>query len=236
MIIELSRTGARHSRGGQENQDAVFSGRQGHYTVISLADGVSACGAAKAGAETACAAVTGLLLKRGAFFLEFEGEKAAQLIISHVAYELERRALADGRRVEEYSSTLASVLYDGKSGKLLYFSLGDSMILAVDHGRCRVLAAPSDSTRGCCVTTTKNASAMARTGILDADGMESVLICSDGAWRELFRGNRLKPEAASLLAGHEVQGLKEYLARREQEDDCTLILMDLRRERRRRSA
>ena len=227
MIKKMSHIGMRHEAAGGENQDAFCYGKNGRYQVISLADGVSSCKEAKTGAEIASRAITELFLKKGNHFLGFENGQIAELALSHVLFELKRQAVEEKERLEAYSSTVASVLYDQKSGKLLYYSLGDSLILAVEKGRCRILAMPSDSSRGCCVTTTKNVSKMIGAKVVDASNLESVVICSDGAWRQMFAINRLKPEAAALLVNHQFGRLKEYLMQQECFDDYSVISMEL---------
>lgn len=220
----------------RENQDAVCCGRSGRYSVISLADGVSSCKRAGQGARTACEAVTNLLLKRAGYFLEADQSRAARLALSHIRYELNRRAEEDSEKIEEYSSTVASVLVDKKKGRLLCLSLGDSLILAVGYGRCRVLAAPSDSREGCCVTTTRGAEGLILAKVEETDFLDSVVIFSDGAWRQMYAGSRLKPEAAALLASSDFEGLKAYLAAQDGPDDGSFAAVELRRRNRRRTA
>lgn len=119
---------------------------------------------------------------------------------------------------------------------MLCFNLGDGIILAAGRGRCRVLSMPADSSAGCCVTTTGSAAALASVKLLDASAVESVVICSDGAWRQMFDKNKLKPEVSSLLAGNEYDGLKDFLARQDCFDDYSFISLDMRQRNRRRSA
>ena len=232
----LNGIGTHHVDTNGENQDAVCYGHNKKYYVISLADGVTSCNEAKCGAETASKAITNLLLKKGDYFLEFENEQIAEFALSHVLYELSRKAKADSKDVEEYSSTISSVLFDKKHGKMLYFNLGDSIIVATGNGRCRVLAMPSDSSSGCCVTTTKNAKSMVSVKVIDTSCVESVVICSDGAWRQMFSKNKLKPEIANFLANNEYDGLKEFLIKQGCFDDYSFISLDIRQENRRKSA
>lgn len=227
MIYELSNTGAHHFSANVENQDVVHSGNNDRYAVISLADGVSACKEARKGAKIASEAITNLLLKKGGRFLGFNDEQIAEFVVSHVLYELKCQAKADSRKVEEYSSTIASVLFDKRSRRLLYYSLGDSIILATFNGKCRMLAMPSDSSDGCYVTTTKNASIITKAKVMDAGEIESIIICSDGAWKQMYNKNRLKPEVAELLANNEFEGLKEYLLMQDCFDDYSFISMEL---------
>lgn len=236
MVIQLSRAGTHHQEQGEENQDAVCSGSAKGICVISLADGVSACGEARCGAEIASRAITDLLLKKSGYFLTFDQDKIARFALDHILWELSRRAKEEQKAVEDYSSTVTSVLVDRKSRKMLCFNLGDSMVLAVGNGVCRVAAMPSDSREGCCVTTTKHAASLASVRLLDSGGVESVILCSDGAWRQMFDKNRLKPEVASLLTHHEYQRLKEFLTGQDCFDDYSFIALDLRQRKGRRTA
>lgn len=235
-VNEFSSMGTYHCNSNGENQDALCHGRNGDFSVISLADGVSACKEARCGAEIASKAITNLLLKKGEYFFEFEEKQIAEFALSHILYELKQQAAKENREVQEYSSTAASVLFDKKHGRMLCFNLGDSMIMAAGKGRCTVLAIPSDSSSGCCVITTRNAASMISVKALDAGSIESVMICSDGAWKQMFFKNRLKQEIAALLVDGGFQELKEYLTKQECFDDCSFIAMDLPRKNRRKSA
>lgn len=197
---------------------------------------VSSCKEAKSGAEIASKAITNLLLKKGAYFLAFEREQSAELAISHILYELRQKAEEDHERITEYSSTIASVLFDKEHDKLLCFNLGDSIIVGAGKGRCRILAMPADSSSGCCVTTTKNAVSMTSVNVIDTSCVESVVICSDGAWRRMFSKNKLKPEVAGLLADSDFKGLKEFLIKQDCFDDHSFVSMVLQRKQRRRAA
>ena len=232
MIEEFSNMGKHHFDVNGENQDAVCHDQNRDFSVISLADGVSVCKEAKCGAEIASRAITGLLLKKGAYFFEFEKRQTAEFALSHILCELKRKAAEDVKEIEEYSSTVASVLYDKKHEKMLCFQLGDSIIVATGSGQCRVLAMPSDSSSGCCVTTTKNAVSMISVKVVDTSLLDSVVICSDGAWREMFLKNKLRPEVAALLVNGEFDRLKEFLTEKDCFDDYSFIAMNLQQKRR----
>ncbi len=236
LIQEYSGMGTYHMRGGGENEDTVCHADKNGVAVISLADGVSSCSRAKTGAETACRAITDLLFKKGNCFLDFEGEQIMDFALSHIRYELERKVAADAGEFEDYSSTVASVFVNGRKGKMLCFNLGDSVIMAVGNGKCRVLAAPLDSSEGSCVTTTVNAGSMAFVKIFDCAPIDSVVICSDGAWREMFNRNKLKPEVTKLLSDNDYAGLESFLSSRECFDDNSFISLDMRKPARRMPA
>lgn len=227
MIYTLSDTGYHHSALSEENQDAVSFATNRKYTVISLADGVSSCKEAKKGAEIACRAVTDLLLMKGDYFLEFEKDQISRGVMAHVLHEIDRQARKESKCTDEYSSTVESALYDKKHHKLLFFHLGDGVIIASGKNGCRVIANPAHSTAGCCVTTTQNAVSATKVGIIDTASFDSVVICSDGAWREMYSGNRLKTEVASFLVERNFDKLKHFLRSQHCFDDYSFISMDL---------
>ena len=236
VIHQLSKTGTYHLDAHEENQDALCYGCNRSFSVISLADGVSTCKEAKRGAEIASRAITDLLLQKGDHLFGFENQQIADFALSHVLYELKQKASEDRENLAEYSSTIASVFWDKRHGKLLCFNLGDSLIMATGKSGCRVLAMPSDSSSGCCVTTTKNALLMATVRVIDTSQIESVIICSDGAWKPMFTKNKLRPEVAALLIRQEFEELKAFLNKQDCFDDYSFISMDIQRECRRKSA
>jgi len=236
VIKELSQMGAHHALTCGENQDALCHGKNRDFCVITLADGVSTCKEAKYGAIIASQSITNLFLKKGSYFLEFENDQIADFAISHILSELKQKAEETSCPVEEYSSTVASVLVDKRKKKMLCFNLGDSVILAVGNGKCKVISMPADSSSGCCVTTTKKAASMASVRMCDLGSMESIVICSDGAWREMFSKNRLRPEVAQMLSGNEYDALEDYLNKQNCSDDYSFISLDIRQKSRRKCA
>lgn len=236
MISKLSHAGAYHNFDDRKKQDVVLFAENKRYSVISLADGVSSCEKAKTGAQIACEAVTDLLLQKGGYFMEFEKEKITEFAISHILYEIRKKAKADSWKTEDYSSTVASVLYDKETRKLLFLNLGDGIIIGTQKNVCRILAATQDSTFGCCVTTTKNAALVAKAGVLDSGSLDSVIICSDGAWKNMFSGGRFKPEVNRILVSGQFDNLKEYLKLQNNFDDYSFISMKLMNVQRRNAA
>ena len=228
-ITSLSMTGAYHTGINKENQDSVYHADKNGVYVISLADGVSECSEARCGAETASSAITNLLLNKGNYLLGFEKNKIAEMTLSHIKAELEYRAVSDDKDIKEYSSTVAGVFYDRKTEPLLSINLGDSMIIAVENGCCRIFSMPSDSTMGCCVTTTHNAEKDLSVNIVNASGIEAMIIFSDGAWKHLFERNRLKSEIIHIFENQEYDRLKKYLSESNSFDDCSFIALDMRK-------
>lgn len=236
MINLLSHIGRHHLELNGENQDAVQQNENARYTVISLADGVSACSQAKRGAEIASTAISNLLFKKADFFLNCDRLQIAGYMLSHIRYELAKQAESSSVPMDEYSSTVASVLYDRRKKRFLYFNLGDSLIMAVERGKCRIIAIPEDSRDVCCVTTTQDAVMRVQSGVMDASSCESIIICSDGAWRHMFDKNRIKPNVKELLCAGAFDALADYLHAQGCCDDYSFVSFDTISEDRRRLA
>lgn len=227
MIQFMSEAGAWHRQAGVENQDAVAHGSNRRLTGIFLADGVSECVQAGVAARVSCDAMAYLLLNRGQFFFDFSKEERADYSVAHLRRELQNRANEEGNPLEEYSSTFAGVLLDKKTNRLLVMNLGDCLVAGVRSGSFTILSRPDDSSRGCCTATTVGAEKAFRSGVEDAAGLESVFICSDGAWRLLFEGGRLKAEAETLLLRRAYGELADFLRKAEPYDDCSFISLTL---------
>jgi len=228
MICEWSRTGEYHRETSGENQDCTCSMQHDGNTVITLADGVSTCPMAKEGARTAADALARLMAEKGSLLTGLESERIAGIAAAQVLFELKRKAGREGRAVEDYSSTIAGVLFSRENGKLLCYSLGDSIIIAVSGGRCRILAKPCDSSDGCCVTTTKESEKEAVVRVIDSKGIDSVVICSDGAWRMMFDKNRIRNEVKDILTAGDYELLGDHLSACGGYDDSSFIAMDIK--------
>lgn len=227
MVEIMSKTGTYHASAGLENQDVALWGSNERYMGLFLADGMSDCPASAAGADTVCRAMRHLLLNKAGFFFNFNREEIVEASLDHIRWELESRARAEGRDVGDYSSTFACALLDKHTYRLLVLSLGDSLVAGVKNGRFTILAKPDDSTGGCCGTATQGAETRFFAEIIDAQALESVFLCSDGAWRALFRGSDLTEEAARLIEGNAYDRLAQLLRQQEHYDDCSMISMML---------
>lgn len=223
----LSIAGSNHNYENMKNQDAVLFRKKGEYCVIALADGVSSCKKAKIGAKITCRSVTDFLLEHAERLFCMNEKDTTSVLLSHVIYCLNERAKKDNSRIEEYSSTLACVLFDRSNERMLYFSIGDSLITAVKDNSCYIVAMPSDSRNGCCVTTANNAVSMAETGIIDTENLYSVMICSDGAWHLMYRRSRMQPMIREMILERRYNELKENLVNKERSDDCSFIIVEL---------
>lgn len=229
MIDVMSKAGSYHAGTNTENQDAVLWASSRRFVGLFLADGMSSCTRSGAGARLSCEAMKNLLMKKGEALLSFEEAEIADFTVSHVLHELKKKAAVEGRCVDDYSSTMACALMDRKTGKLLTLNLGDGLIGGVrKNGAVTVLSMPADSSGGCCGTTTVGAVGQAAIRILDTGDLDAVFLCSDGAWKCMFDGNRIRGEVAQTLREESCGGLVEYLRGAETFDDCSFISMDLK--------
>lgn len=223
----MSLAGSHHNYDNDFNQDSIMYGENERFCAMVLADGVSSCSESAKGAEIVCSAVTAYLLKNGERLFCIHEYEIAECITSHILYKLERVSTEELNDIEEYSSTVAFILCDRNTRKMLYFSIGDSLIIAVKQSNCSIVAMPGDSRNGCYVTTTEDAPAMAKTGIIGTENINSIIICSDGAWRLMYNRNRLHQDIKSLLIARNFTALKDILTAKERFDDCSFISVDL---------
>lgn len=219
----LSIAGKHHNYKSSNNQDAILFKKNGKYSAMVLSDGVSTCEQAKIGAEITCKVVAEFLLKHAERLFNMNECETAESIIAYVLYFLKKRAASDGKNISEYSCTLACVLFDSEKKRMLYFNIGDGLITAIKDDNCYIVAMPADSRNGCCVTTTYNAASMAKVGIVDTANIESVMICSDGAWHLMYKRSRMQPEIKEMILNQDYDKLKETLLKKERFDDCSFI-------------
>lgn len=227
MLEKFSRAGAWHRENKVENQDVVLSRSNDRFSVITLADGVSTCGRSGAGALAACEAGSRLLLEKAEHFLDFDNEARARLVLSHIVRELKTKAENEQGVLEDYSSTFAAVLVDRRDKRLLYYNLGDGLIMGRSGNEFRIFAPPGDSSRGCCTTTTKNAAVLVQTEVIDVGDLDAVMICSDGAWKVMFDRGHPKPEVKRMIEEYRYDDLEAFFEDRKSNDDYSLILTDL---------
>ena len=227
MVRVFSLKGKWHEQNGESNQDIVSSGSNERFSVITLADGVSTCKKGRKGAQIACKTTKEMMLRNGEYISGCSGAELANDIVLNVTYEIQKQAELDKIEPEEYSSTLSSVMYDNLLNTLTIFSVGDGIIFGVGRNGFRVLAMPSDSREGTCVTTTRGASRQAVARTISRDGIDSVWICSDGAWRMMFKSGIMKREFADLIASKDYRGLKELFIEHHGNDDMSFIMLDV---------
>ncbi len=227
MIKSSSRAGAHHENTAIENQDAVCAMEDKTFAVITMADGVSTCREARMGAQISAEAVTELLTRKGMHMLDLEGKTIAEAWLSQARYELHKAAAAMGEEVKHYASTLSSVYLDKINGRLLYLNLGDSLIIGCSPYQYKILAAPSDSSFGCPVTTAEKAVENVTFGVLDTILYEQVIILSDGAWRSILKKGKLDSVAMAMLQRLDYDAFSAYLDQKNISDDYSYIALSV---------
>lgn len=224
----MSKAGSYHTKQDMPNQDAVLYDSDRRLTGLFLADGVSQCARGSAGARLSCEAMKNLLMKKGACFFSLEEPEIAEFAMSHVFHTLRGEAARAGEPVDDYGSTMACVLVDRRGGRMMTLNLGDGLIAGVRDGSLKILAMPDDASEGCCCTTTHGAARRTAVRFVDTRDLDEVFVCSDGAWRTLFDGGRMREEARQLLCHGSCAALAEYLRSADTFDDCSFISMDLK--------
>ncbi len=227
MIYKLSKRGEYHEKKEEKLQDYFCSKSNSRFVVLVLADGVSTCKFSDEGAKVSSEALKEILFEKAEYFLEFNEEKTADYLMSHVLYEL--KAYIEGKegKLEDYSSTLSAILYDLEEERYLTFNLGDGVILGSGYGRIDILSNPCDSTFGCPVTTSRDVLKHVVIKKVESANYESVMLCSDGCWKELFNRNKIREEVSSLLNESDFDGLSKHLKTLKTEDDCSFIAATL---------
>lgn len=222
---EYSSAGTNHNGNEQENQDVVLSGHNRNFEVAVVADGVSTCTKGKEGAEIAAKAIESLFLSKGNELMQFDEKQITDVLVQHMLYYLNKQAEADGISVEEYSSTMTAIVVDKLNKKTLTFNLGDGLIMGVQDGKIKVAGMPADTRDGTPTTTTKNVSSIAEAKVHDGI-WDSTILCSNGAWKEMFNKNKLKPEIAKMILDKDFERVIEYLEQQETTDDRTFVALE----------
>ena len=235
-MYRFSAAGKHHGYDDNNDQDALIFKENESFCVMVLADGVSTCEKAKRGADVTCNSTADFMLEHAyELFLTDKGE-AADMLTMNILEKLSIEASADNRDIEEYSSTVAAILFDRINDRMFYFNIGDGLIIAVKNNKCCIVAMPMDSRNGCLVTTSFDAAAKAKTGIVDTTDTHSVMICSDGAWHLIYHRNRMLQSIKEMILSRDYDRLKETFLEKERYDDCSFIIMDKKDHLRRRTA
>lgn len=229
----FTQAGTNHGSDERNNQDATASGSNERFEVIVLADGVSSCKKGGEGARITVETIKNYFLEMGESLMDMQDEERGEAISSAIRKKLNEQAVQDGINMDEYASTLAAILIDKKQKRVMHASVGDSLTLAVKDGSVYIVSMPADSRQGIPTTVIPD-SRYFKTGVIEPrDGelvAESFLACSDGAWKELYRRNRLRSEVKEMILSRDYTGLSEYLKSRDTFDDCTFITLDTERE------
>lgn len=223
MVEKFSQKGIFHIERETENQDAAVSSEKGSFTAIVLADGVSEFDRSGEGAACAAQAAAEYLTENGEAVFSY----APDTIIEEVAFIVKERlavcAYENDCDVAELSSTLAFVLTDSASKKAVCFNLGDGMIISASETECRVVLQPEIVYGGCYVTTTEGFEKTIKCSIIDTSGINSISVCSDGAWRAMYRNTKMRPDIKSAFMRGDCGYIISFLVKTIGFDDRSII-------------
>lgn len=210
---------------GLENQDYADYIENDDFVVLALADGVSSELKSKIGARLAVDSILELFAEKGEFFFEFDNKTAIHIILEHILFKLTKEAYSNGRSINDYSSTLAAVMVNKKNKIGLLFNLGDSTILGFRDNKGYVLSKPFNTVYGTCVTTTRNAKSAVSLTIMDLEGFTSVMLLSDGLWKNMLKGGCIVLGDEEMVTGTNFGNLYDYIKYNDFNDDATVITL-----------
>ena len=221
MFIQAwSLRGSTHRKNNEPNQDSVSCNQTNRFFVISVADGVGSCASAYEGALLAARCATETLSENGASAF------SPELLLGAVAETLKKQSEMTKKPLPDFSSTLASVVWDRQENKLFYLSLGDSLLLTVSRsGKCRILSEPCDSTDGIPTTTHRNPAFYTQSRMLCADDIETVLILTDGAWRPMFYRTKMRKELQDAIENGDFAYILSFLEKADVSDDASVAIL-----------
>ncbi len=223
----LSEPGFYHVQECVPNQDCILAGTVNNYRVAVLADGVSTCRCSGQGAFLACSKTRSFLLNNAEDVFEYDKESIAEYIVDSVYRSLCEVSNVNGDAPADYSSTLSAVLYDRRSHRLVCFHLGDGLILLANRKGCRALCIPGSRINGTAVTTTIGAHKVSVVVKEDISFDKHVLLCSDGAWENMYRKGFLKNEPLKYITKGRFNALDNYIRNTHPNDDYSYIAMKL---------
>lgn len=226
-IRQYSGTGIYHLMTGQGNQDALISSENERYTAIVLADGVSSCSKAEEGAGFIARITSDHLMKNAKKLFGWNEEWIRESVADEIRRRLSEYVSEAGGDIPDYSSTLAFVLADRSSRKAICLSLGDGLILSVSSKCCRIELQPCITPEGCFVTTTEGFERVTRCRIIDTDAVNSLCICSDGAWRAMYKRTKMKKDIRLAFMRDDMSYIFRCLDESSLYDDHSMICTQL---------
>ena len=221
-VYSSSRIGRAHKENGLQNQDAVSVFENERIALAVLSDGVSECEFGGQGAEAAVKVTERLLVKNHQKLWKMPPQKTVGIILNEVRHGLS--SLADGN-LSQYAGTLCFALLDKVSRRLMLFKLGDSNVYLFSKDGCALFGKGQGAdTR---FTVSPDAEAAAELEMVDGVGLTAVMLCSDGAWRSMYDGNRLKDELTAAAVSGDTETFKQHFDSQESTDDSSFALIHL---------
>lgn len=222
MLI-YTKKGIYHQDHGEVCGDILLTHQDDTRTVIVVADGVSTCEFGAEGADIAAHAAMDYITDRFDSSLLIPSVWG-RLMLQAVEQALRSQAKALNHPWKEYACTLLTVVIDYEKGTLEYCNLGDGLLLAIRENGCSIVGMPQLCAAGCPVITTMGASRLARFGSAPLDSIESILACTDGAWKLMYRRDRLLPEVRQQLMAGQYEAVLNYIDKQQNFDDCGIAI------------
>lgn len=223
-IEYFTKTGTFHLDKNMENQDVFLYSSNDYYEIVSLADGVSSCANSKIGARIACETVNEMFLECGSLFFNSSCKKVTYLIMSEISKKLSDIAKSMDEPIDSFASTLCFACLEKETNKLLTFQLGDSNLYLLTDNGCQNMAPQKKFSPA--FTVYDDADEKAVVAMYNANKLNGVLLCSDGAWKEFYDNTIFDNTLFESLKKSDFSTLKPFLEKRKCTDDCSYILMN----------
>ncbi len=221
-----TQTGKYHQAYLKENQDIYLHDENDATEAVALADGVSSSRFGKRGAEIACETVMHILMTDGALLFDIDKKLLARAILDRILEKIAMEPAAEFP--SDCASTLAFACLDKNSGRLLTFTLGDTLLYVISDNHCRLVSQPDVDVDGrCCVTTTRGAYRRVNIALHDASDIKAVMLCTDGAWQYLYEETFPNEELHNEIISGNYDALKYRLQAEKPDDDNSFIVMKL---------
>lgn len=228
IMYLYTKRGTYHKGNGLKSGDVVYGVDDGTLAVLTLADGVSSCAYGDIGARL----ITSMAIKyvhNQYSRLGFLPNEWATVMLNSIQKDVKHIASLEKQPYEEYSSTLIVTVVDREKGEMNYCTIGDGLILSISDKKCPVICMPQGDKDGCPVFTTKGIENAIETGSIKLNGIENVLICSDGTWNIMYRQNIMRQEIKQILINKNFMDFKECINSFDSADDCSFAIADVRR-------
>lgn len=221
-------TGKRNLERNFECQDALEQAESPTAILTVVADGVTSCEHADKGAALSCEAIKKIMLNETEYIFNLSKERAAALIVKYVYNTLQKYAESQNEDVNSYSSTLSFVCYNKFDGRVMTFTLGDSLAYLIKDSELLLCGKPRVLGNGQTYsTTTEYAEEAVDINIFPRAHADRYILATDGAWKKFYLGGRLSKQIEIAAAENKII---DYLEKQEHEDDCSIVIMDIPKE------
>jgi hypothetical protein len=213
LISSVSQQGRRHHRRSVPSDDALLVAAVGDHLLLGVADGVSSCPLSRIGSEHALAAIYAHVDQA---LLKSDGQPDPDILAHAMAnahYALQSLADQTGAPITDYSTTVAAVLISPTT--IHAANIGDSSLAYLVRPRSAAvpgtpmllpLCSAPQQNDGVTPITFKNWNKFLQLTHHPVDGVEAVLLATDGAEDFLFNGQHATGQPLNPA------GINNYLA------------------------